>query len=347
LFETTPDAIVFANDRGQCVDANPAACRLLAAELDDILNMHVFDLFPPTDRSRISARWRTLIETGTLAVEADLIAQDGVRKPTELRAVARILPNVHVAIFRDVTDRNRRQREVEEQLRASHRQVRAVAARARARREEDRTRLARELHDQLGQSLAGLKMDVFWLRDRLGPAPSEQIAAKITSMLRLLDDTIHRVRCISSDLRPAVLDRLGLVPALEWAAEDFSHRAGIAATVATRIHEVQLDRGRSAGVLRIVQEALTNAATHSGAGHVEIAVDVAGGHIVVEVVDDGVGLPATALTNGESFGLIGMHERAVLLGGTITIRAGVERGTVVTISVPVAERRRAPRDDWV
>src|SRR5262249_2412115 len=159
----------------------------------------------------------------------------------------------------------------------------------------------------------------------LGPLASEPITGKIRSMLSLVDDTIDGVRRISSDLRPPVLDRLGLIAALEWAADDFSHRSGIRAAVTSEIHETPLDRGRSAAVFRIVQEALTNAATHSQAKTIEISVEMTtGGRMVIEVMDDGVGLPEDARTSGGSLGLIGMRERASLLDGTVAIRPGAE-----------------------
>src|SRR4051794_31532294 len=198
LFEHALDAILLADDEGGFIDANPAACRLFACTRDEVLARSVFDLSPPERHAESRAGWQAFLDNGTSAGDYELIAADRTRKTVEYHAVARVLPGVHLSILRDVTERNRLRFESEEKLRESHRQLRAVAARARARREEDRTRLARELHDQLGQSLAGLKMDVFWLRDRIGTAPADQLSGKIDSMLCLLDDTIHRVRRISA-----------------------------------------------------------------------------------------------------------------------------------------------------
>jgi two-component system, NarL family, sensor histidine kinase UhpB len=340
LFDNALDGILLTDDEGRCVDVNAAACRLMALERHDVVGRSVFDVVPGLD-DQSRARWRAFIERGSSAGEYVLAARDGTRKTVEYHAVAHVLPGLHLAIVRDVTERNRLRSAAEEQLRESHRQLRAVAARARARREEDRTRLARELHDQLGQSLAGLKMDVFWLRDRLNGTPPEQLQAKIDSMLFLLDDTINRVRRISADLRPPVLDRLGLVPALEWAAEEFGRRSNIETYVSADIHDVPLDRGRSTAVFRIVQEALTNVASHSQATRVHLRVSCRDGYLRVELGDNGCGM---AQPPGRSLGLIGMHERAALLGGTTAIHSD-GGGTMVTLTVPIAERRKLPRED--
>jgi PAS domain S-box-containing protein len=344
LFDNAIDGILFADDSGRYVEANPAACALLGYTRDEMLSLPVFDILAPEVRRWSGDAWDRFLAQGTHVGEVYTVARDGSRKRVEFKAVAHVLPGVHLAIVRDVTARNRQRLDAEAQLRESHRQLRAVAARARARREEDRTRLARELHDQLGQSLAGLKMDVFWLRDRVGAAGSEPVLAKIDSMLYLLNDTIYRVRRISSDLRPAVLDRLGLMAALEWAAEEFGGRSNIVTRVSSEIHEVPLDRGRSTAVFRIVQEALTNVALHARATRVDVRVALRDGQLIVEIGDNGQGI-APAAADDSSLGLLGMTERAALLGGTAGIRSSVESGTVVTVTVPVRERRRTPRDD--
>jgi PAS domain S-box-containing protein len=345
LFDNARDAILFADGDARFVDTNPAACSLLEYARDELLQLRLFDLLPPEEKASSEQSWAAFLEDGARAGEIDLVARNGGRRRVEYHAVAHVLPGVHLAIVRDVTDRNRLRLEAEDKLRESHRQLRAVAARARARREEDRTRLARELHDQLGQSLAGLKMDVFWLRDRLSGAAAEPVLAKFDAMLSLLDDTIYRVRRISSDLRPAVLDRLGLIAALEWAAEEFGRRSNIATRVSCEIHEVPLDRGRSTGVFRIVQEAFTNVATHANATRVDVRVAFDGEQLVVDIADNGQGIAAASTSSDGSLGLLGMSERAALLGGTATIRRGDGGGTIVTVVVPVRERRRVPRDD--
>jgi len=160
------------------------------------------------------------------------------------------------ALFVLAMDLSERRR-LERQLTHSREQLRRILARARALREHDRTRIARELHDQLGQTLAAIKIELSWLADSVAGREPGLMSEKIASMVALVDETIGRVRRISSELRPAVLDRLGLCAAIEWLAQDFERRTGIPVRFTSRVDDVELDRGRSTGVFRVLQEAFT------------------------------------------------------------------------------------------
>jgi PAS domain S-box-containing protein len=236
-------------------------------------------------------------------------------------------------------------RHAEQELREVNRRLRAVSARTRAIREEDLTKLSRELHDQLGQALAGLKMDLHWLRDRLGTATVEQTTKKITSMAELVDDLISRVRRLSSELRPPVLDRLGLIAAIEWQLEEFGQRWGLQTRLDSRLEQVKLDAGRSTAVFRILQEALTNIAQHAHASAVHVRVAIPDGNFVMAIADDGCGIHGDLLDSDASLGLLGMRERAQLLGGRVEIAGRQPVGTLVTVTVPLEERRRGARHE--
>ncbi len=348
LFDNALDAILLANDAGEYVDANAAACALLGCNRDQILKLHVWDV--PADVTPGHAResWNRFLKDGSMSGGYRLRACDGTIHDVEFRSVANVLPGLHLAILRDVTRENAIRSEAQERLRESHEQSRRAAARLRARREEDRTRIARELHDQLGQALAVLKIDLHWLGHQTTGAQkrSQGLPEKIDNMIRVVDDTIARVRRLSSELRPPVLDKLGLVAAVEWEAEEFAHRTRIQTHFSSGIEHVGLDRGRSTAVFRILQEALTNVATHAAAANVRISVSVANTHLRIAVSDDGRGMAADQMISGRALGILGMRERASLLGGTVAVRRRRRRGTVVTIGIPLAERRRAPRDDW-
>jgi PAS domain S-box-containing protein len=349
LFDNALDAILLANDAGEYVDANAAACALLRCNRDDILQRHVWDL--PADESASHTRegWTTFLKEGHMSGGYRLRAHDGTTHDVEFRSVANVLPGLHLAILRDVTRENAMRREAQERLRESHEQSRRVAARARARREEDRTRMARELHDQLGQALAALKIDLHWVGQQIATGlqvRSDDLTEKINGMMRLVDETLSRVRRISSELRPPVLDKLGLLAAVEWEAEEFTRRTHIRTRVKAGVEHVGLDRGRSTAVFRILQEALVNVATHAAASNVKISVSVAAGRLRIGISDDGRGVGAEQTTGGVALGILGMRERASLLGGTVAIRRGPRRGTIVTIGIPLAERRSVPRDDW-
>jgi signal transduction histidine kinase len=349
LFDNALDAILLANDAGEYVDANVAACALLRCNRDEILRLHVWDL--PADGSASHTRegWNAFLKVGRMSGGYRIRALDDTTHDVEFRSVANVLPGLHLAILRDVTSENAIQREAQERLRDSHEQLRRVAARARSRREEDRTRMARELHDQLGQALAALKIDLHCVGQQTIAAARVRpcdLTDKIENMIRLVDETISRVRRLSSELRPPVLDKLGLLAAVEWEAEEFARRTRIRTRVSTGVEHVGLDHGRATAVFRILQEALTNVATHAAASNVRISVSVAGSRLRIAVSDDGRGIAAEQTAGTFALGILGMRERASLLGGSVGVRPGRRRGTVVTIGIPLGERRSVPRDDW-
>jgi signal transduction histidine kinase len=215
--------------------------------------------------------------------------------------------------------------------RALDEQRRALAGRIEAAREDERTRIAREVHDQLGQALTAFKLDVGWLHRRVTDAA---LTHKLDDMARSIDDILRSVRRIAADLRPGILDDVGLGAAIEWQAEDFERRTATPVTVRSELSDVQLERGLATNVFRIFQEALTNIARHAGARHVEVALGLDHGMLRLEIADDGIGMPEVG-PRGTTLGILGMRERAWRLGGECTVRRRVPRGTVVTVVVPL------------
>ena len=221
------------------------------------------------------------------------------------------------------------------QLKNSREQMRRLSAHLQSAREEERTRIAREIHDELGQSLTGLKMDVSWIQKKFQPSDKRNIDLldKISSMGNLIDETIKTVRKISSELRPGVLDYLGLAAAVEWQAQDFQAHTGIQCNTSSIQKEMELNQNTSTAVFRIFQETLTNIARHSKATHVDIKLLEEDENIILEIKDNGVGITENQVFNSKSLGLLGMKERAHLLGGELTI-SGSESGTTVTVTIP-------------
>jgi PAS domain S-box-containing protein len=216
-------------------------------------------------------------------------------------------------------------------------QQRALTQRIEAIREDERTEIAREVHDELGQALTALKMDIAWVARRL--TTNGAIADKLVEMSRASDEIIGAVRRISAQLRPGVLDDLGLGAAIEWQLEEFGKRTGIASELHSTLGDVALDRELSTAVFRIFQEALTNVARHASATKLRVALALDRGRLRLEVEDDGVGIPDHTTS---SLGLLGMRERTRRLGGECEIRRAEPRGTLVAVSVPLkfpAERR--------
>lgn len=224
--------------------------------------------------------------------------------------------------------------ELERRSRDKQEARRAFAARIHAVREEERTRIAREIHDELGQALTGLRMDLSWLEKRV-PGELTAPAGKIQSMFRLIDDTIQSVRRIASALRPQVLDEAGLPGAIKWQARQFQARTGVRCKVELPAEPLVMDPERSSALLRIFQEAMTNIARHARATRVQIQLRLDAGQLVLSVTDNGLGIAPAELRSPKALGLIGVHERARLLGGEAAIAGAEGGGTRVSVSVPL------------
>ncbi|HEX9185020.1 MAG TPA: response regulator [Burkholderiales bacterium] len=226
----------------------------------------------------------------------------------------------------------------EERLRESEAQLRALAARLVSIREEERARIAREVHDELGQVLTGLKMDVTWLSKHLGKE-QKALLRKAATMRRLIDSTVLVVRRIATGMRPEILDGMGLVAAIGWQAKEFQKRMGIRCRVKLPAAQVDLGGELSTAVFRIFQERLTNIARHAGAGSVGVQLQVSAQRLALTVTDDGIGIAQSALRARESLGLLGMQERAQQFGGELSIRGGPGQGTTVVLCVPLSAAR--------
>jgi len=215
-------------------------------------------------------------------------------------------------------------------------QLRALSAHVESVREDERTGIAREIHDVLGQALTALKMDLAWLARRA--TGQEALLEKLRAMSEATDEIIQQVRRISTELRPGVLDDLGLLAAIEWQAQEFEERTGTLCTVESNVGDAPLPRDVSTALFRIFQEALTNVARHAEAREVAVHLWLADGELRMEVRDDGRGITVAQAGNPRSLGLLGIRERARRLGGGAAIAAGPSGGTVVWVHVPRTSR---------
>ena len=235
-----------------------------------------------------------------------------------------------VTAFSDITER----KQIEQELKASRRQLRELSVFLQTVREEERKRIARELHDELGQSLTALRMDVNWLEARPDCA-APQIAERLLAMEGLINRTVDSMRRISEDLRPGMLDDLGLAAALEDHVERFIENAGIPCELDMSQEEFEISDQVATAVFRIVQESLTNIARHSGATRVAIRVTESGDEIHLSVQDNGRGLPIeTPMEKRKSYGILGMRERVKMLGGHFEISGSPATGTRVEVRIP-------------
>ncbi|PYX63137.1 MAG: histidine kinase [Acidobacteria bacterium] len=244
--------------------------------------------------------------------------------------------SVFVDLYRNnamLSQQIKERRIAEEHLRASQQSLRALAAHLQSVREEEWTRIAREIHDQLAQALTGLKMDVAWITSRL-PEGSKALRQKAHSMSGLIDATMESVHEIMTQLRPEVLDRLGLSAAIGWQAGEFQRRSGIRCNVSLPAEDLLLDRDRSTAVFRIFQELLTNVARHAGATRTDVAVRSDSDELVLTVEDNGRGIDAEVAHSPKSFGLMGVRERVLPFGGRVDIKGVRGEGSRVTVALP-------------
>ncbi len=214
-------------------------------------------------------------------------------------------------------------------------QLRALAARLESVREEERTRAAREIHDELGQALTAIKLEYTALLRDL-PAGDGPVNQRSQTILTLLDKAFQSVRRIATELRPGILDDLGLAAAVEWVTEEFQARTGTKVQVSLPDADIAMDREHATALFRILQETLTNVARHANATRVDVRLAKEKGNLLLEVRDNGKGISDEQLSGGKSLGLLGMRERASLLGGEITISGIPGKGTTVSVRIPEA-----------
>ncbi len=292
----------------------------------------------PDDRESVKkAINEALYERKPYSIEHRIVLEDGTLKVVHEQGEVTFTdgePLRMVGTVQDITERKIQ----EEKLRNSREQLRNLSDYLLTVREQERTSIAREIHDELGQALTALKMDISWLGKKY--RNDNLLIEKIGAMLKLVDSTIRTVKRISSDLRPVVLDDLGLVAAVEWQAEEFQKRTGIGCEVHFEPEEVVLDKAVSTTVFRILQEALTNVIRHAEATRVKVSLVVKEGRIVLTVEDNGKGITAEQKNDPHSFGLIGIRERVLFIGGEAEIKGARDEGTVVTISIPLEHEGR-------
>lgn len=225
---------------------------------------------------------------------------------------------------------------MEAELRKSYDAIRQLNAHLDKIREEERAGIAREIHDELGQQLTVLKMDAAWLKSKLAPDNTEALQ-RLADMLLLIDNTVKTVRRIASDLRPGVLDDLGIIAALEWQSSEFEKRTGIKVRVQTTAHEVEMNTQTSNAVFRVYQEILTNVARHSAATQVDTTIELSNNTFCLSVQDNGNGFDQQAAKEKKTLGLLGMAERVNILHGELYIDTLPGKGTRITVKVPLSK----------
>lgn len=321
-------------DDGRFIEVNDAFLRDLQRTREQVIGRTSVELGLWADPSMRDTYIARLLREGTIVdLEFSGYERNERREITQLSSTIIEVQGVPcvLTIAHDVTDR----RLAELELEASRQQLRALTSRQQRAREDERRAIAREIHDELGQVLTGVKLDVSWVHGHLSDGPPE-VVTRLSDALDRLDGTMESVRRIAAQLRPAVLDDLGLVAAIEWLAQQFSRSSGVRCTVVLPPDDPPLDAEARTSVFRIVQEALTNVARHARARSVSITLSIESRGVRVVIQDDGRGITADEQADPRSLGLLGLRERALASGGTITIRGRSRRGTSVSLWLPAS-----------
>ena len=277
-------------------------------------------------------------ESGRQYTHIDLaLAEDLARRAALAVDNARLYAeaqDLNAAVEERLVERTAELQTAIDQLEKSRAQLLLLTHHEQTGREEERTRMAREVHDELGQALTGLKMDLAWLQKHTGPKQKDMLQ-KFRDMSDLLDGTIQGVRRIATELRPGMLDDLGLVPAMEWQLQEFQKRSGIRCKFTSSLEKVELDAETTTVLFRILQETLTNVARHAAATRVEVSLDEDQGYVRLRVQDNGRGITESEKSGFKSLGLLGIRERVNLRSGTFHIQGTPRKGTLVVIRLPL------------
>jgi PAS domain S-box-containing protein len=348
LFEASHDVILMMNTAGDILDVNRRGEAVTGYSQHDLRQMNVYrDLMPADDHPVVRRLLDELLKGETREFQVrwkirtgDVVYLDGASVPH----FSLTGDFISVCTLRDVTERVR----AEQRITAINEQLRALSARVAAAREEESARIARELHDQLGSLLTSVKWELEILEQQCAAADGtlrSNVRERLATTGNLIHSTIETVRRISSELRPAILDDLGLAPAIEWQAQQFEAATRIRCHVridALLPEGLKPDREQATTAFRILQEALTNTRRHSWASRVDILLEQRDGAFVLTISDNGVGIGSKAVKRSPSLGLLGMRERAALVGGKVEITGAPGRGTTVTVHVPVTRPSPEP-----
>lgn len=333
LFQRNLAGIYQSTTDGEIIDCNNAFCEMLGyGSPGEMRKIHSRDLhFSDEDMSRFMARVH--YEKFLSNYEITLRKKDGspVYVIGNISLVENNEPDIHTieGVMINITER----KTAEEDLKRINRELHDLSCHLQDIREEERIKVARDIHDELGQQLTGLKMDVYSLNKQI-QSDDQAIRGKFSAILELIESTVNSVRKIAAHLRPGILDDLGLVAALEWQSQEVQTRFGITINFISDLAELDAPAGIITGLFRIYQEALTNAAHHADVQVIESSLRMVNGRIILEIMDDGKDIDTSA-TGNTSFGLLGIKERVFVMEGQYEFVSEPGKGTFLSVSVPI------------
>ncbi|PIQ96274.1 MAG: hypothetical protein COV67_10435 [Nitrospinae bacterium CG11_big_fil_rev_8_21_14_0_20_56_8] len=336
VVEGVLDGIITFNDKGDIETLNSSAELLFGYTLTELMRKNFSLLLAPENRENLDRVFGEIRKRGRIHPKSSSSEMVGLRKdgstfPMEVAFNPVTLGKgmIVVGVFKNITLK----KQAEENIKNSHEQLRRLYSHIQTIREEERNRIAREIHDELGQVLTTLKLELSWLLKKL-PEAETQAREKAQSILNDIDSTIQMVKRLITKLRPEILDLLGIGEAIEWQTEEFQQRTGVETECIINAPGLSLDPERSIALFRIFQEALTNVTRHAEASRVVVNLRRNDDKLELEVIDDGKGLDESSLSNLTSYGLTGMRERVLTLGGKISIEGPTGQGTRIWVRIP-------------
>ena len=334
ILTSVMDAVLTVDEAQRILFYNPSAERIFGWPVADILGQPLSQLIPARFHAAHAGHIERFGKTGAtsrrMSGSALVYGRRANGEEFPIDASISHLVTTQGKLFTVVV------RDVSERMRAKE-ELNALAMEAHATLEQEKSRIARELHDDLAQSLTALKMDINWIRDRYAGG-SALVATKLDEMRALVDMTVASTRRIAADLRPLLLDDLGLVPAMEWLVQNFTQRSGVACKLVAS-EPIDLAEPYATAAFRIVQEALANVAKHANATQVQVSIDLSHDSLRLSIQDNGAGFSEGAPRKPNSLGLMGLRERAHLLKGCVNITSAPNAGTLIDVSFPVVASR--------
>ena len=337
LFNNANDAVFvtqFSGEKsyGDFIEVNEVACEKLGYSKEEFLQLSPSAIVAPQSIIDFNYKINQLMKEGHVVYDLVHRAKDRKLIPVEINSHLfqyNDKPTV-LSIARDITER----KQSEEKLRRTSKLLRELATHLQSIREEERTMIAQEIHDELGQVLTALKIQVSLLANKLN-ADQEPLKQKFNSLSKMIDSSVESVQKISSKLRPGILDELGLIAAIEWQTEEFEKLTNVKCSLVLPKEELALEKNKSTAIFRILQEALTNIARHSQATKAQISLLNFQSNIFLEIQDNGKGITPDQIKDFKSLGIHGMEERAMVFGGQVYIEGFAGRGTKVKVEIPI------------
>jgi PAS domain S-box-containing protein len=308
-----------------------AACQKLRYSKEELLNLSIYDIIPARHEEHIDLLIKNLKNDKRVLFKIDFMTKDRRKILVEISSHLFELngEKTVISIARDITQHEH----TEKRLRNSSEQLRSLASRLQTIREEERSMIAREIHDELGQLLTVLKIKTALLGKKL-PESGDDYLLKINNLISLIDQATGSVQKIAAKLRPGILDEIGLIAAIEWQAQEFQRNTGIRCNYTLPEESLLLDKPRATAIFRILQEALTNVARHAFAKQVSIYFKKENENLILEVTDNGTGIRKSQIDNPKSLGLLGIRERVLAFGGKVSINGVEGEGTNLRIDIP-------------